>query len=115
LLVIIQTLTYIFGDMLNSVVAAGKVFEYLDRKPLVSTDGKLKPDQLKGHVSYCHLNFAYPANPSKTVLQVKRMQILFGFNLGSYQSKKQNGLTFEFTLCTDWINAMCYFALLFNV
>ncbi|KAM4539239.1 antigen peptide transporter 2a [Odontesthes bonariensis] len=65
----IRTLTYVFGDMLNSVVAAGKVFEYLDRKPLVSTDGKLKPDQLKGHVSYCHLNFAYPANPSKTVLQ----------------------------------------------
>ncbi|XP_041867628.1 antigen peptide transporter 2a [Melanotaenia boesemani] len=65
----IRTLTYIFGDMLNSVVAAGKVFEYLDRKPEVSTDGKLKPDQLRGHVSFHCLNFAYPANPNKTVLQ----------------------------------------------
>ncbi len=66
-----QTLTYIFGDMLNSVGAAGKVFEYLDRKPLVSTEGSLKPDELRGHVSFSRLNFAYPAYPNKTVLQVR--------------------------------------------
>ncbi|KAM9385485.1 antigen peptide transporter 2a isoform 1-T1 [Pholidichthys leucotaenia] len=65
----IRTLTYIFGDMLNSVGAAGKVFEYLDRKPQVSTDGELKPDQVKGHVSFHNLSFAYPAKPDKTVLQ----------------------------------------------
>ncbi|XP_041811130.1 antigen peptide transporter 2a [Chelmon rostratus] len=65
----IRTLTYIFGDMLNSVGAAGKVFEYLDRKPQVSTEGKLEPDQLKGHVSLRRLSFAYPAYPNKTVLQ----------------------------------------------
>uniref|UniRef100_A0A8C6P752 Transporter associated with antigen processing, subunit type a n=1 Tax=Nothobranchius furzeri TaxID=105023 RepID=A0A8C6P752_NOTFU len=62
----IRTLTYIFGDMLNSVVAAGKVFNYLDRKPEISTDGELKPDQLRGRISYCGLSFAYPTNPSKT-------------------------------------------------
>ncbi|XP_008301218.1 antigen peptide transporter 2a [Stegastes partitus] len=65
----IRTLTYIFGDMLNSVAAAGKVFEYLDRKPLVSTDGECKPDQLTGRVSFQGVNFAYPTNPNKTVLQ----------------------------------------------
>ncbi|XP_027892732.1 antigen peptide transporter 2a [Xiphophorus couchianus] len=65
----IRTLTYIFGDMLNSVMAAGKVFEYMDRKPQISTDGKLKPDQLEGRINYCGLNFAYPSNPEKTVLQ----------------------------------------------
>uniref|UniRef100_A0A3B5MCA7 Transporter associated with antigen processing, subunit type a n=1 Tax=Xiphophorus couchianus TaxID=32473 RepID=A0A3B5MCA7_9TELE len=67
--VFFQTLTYIFGDMLNSVMAAGKVFEYMDRKPQISTDGKLKPDQLEGRINYCGLNFAYPSNPEKTVLQ----------------------------------------------
>uniref|UniRef100_A0A8C5G373 proteasome endopeptidase complex n=1 Tax=Gouania willdenowi TaxID=441366 RepID=A0A8C5G373_GOUWI len=65
----IRTLTYIFGDMLNSVGAAGKVFEYLDRTPKISTDGKLRPDQLRGHVSFSNLTFAYPSNPSRTVLQ----------------------------------------------
>ncbi|XP_015259918.1 PREDICTED: antigen peptide transporter 2-like, partial [Cyprinodon variegatus] len=65
----IGTLAFVFGDMMNSVVAAGKVFEYMDRKPLVNTDGKLKPDQLKGKISYCNLSFAYPSNLGKSVLQ----------------------------------------------
>ena len=68
---IFQTLTYIFGDMLNSVGAARKVFDYLDRKPQVSTDGKLRPDQLTGHVSFHRLSFAYPSNTDRTVLQVR--------------------------------------------
>uniref|UniRef100_UPI003AAE9CDD antigen peptide transporter 2a n=1 Tax=Centroberyx gerrardi TaxID=166262 RepID=UPI003AAE9CDD len=65
----IRTLIYIFGDMLNSVGAAGKVFEYLDREPQVSSEGKLAPDHLTGHVSFHRLSFAYPSNPDKTVLQ----------------------------------------------
>lgn len=55
---------------MSSVGAAGKVFEFLDREPLISTAGKLKPDQLRGHVSFQRLNFAYPSCPNKTVLQV---------------------------------------------
>lgn len=105
---IFQTLAYIFGDMLNSVGAAGKVFEYLDRKPQVSTEGTLKPDQLTGHVSFRHLNFAYPASPNKTVLQVRsdrqvdKSNSLFEFGhfmkqslkriLETIESDKQNGI-----------------------
>ncbi|XP_070777592.1 antigen peptide transporter 2a [Enoplosus armatus] len=74
----IRTLIYIFGDMLNSVGAAGKVFEYLDRKPQVSTEGKLKPDQLTGHVSFRRLNFAYPASPDKSVLQDFSLELKSG-------------------------------------
>ncbi|XP_020794927.2 LOW QUALITY PROTEIN: antigen peptide transporter 2a [Boleophthalmus pectinirostris] len=65
----IRTLTYIFGDMLNSVGAAGKVFEYLDRKPKISAEGTLAPDQIKGNIQFSHVNFAYPSCPSKSVLQ----------------------------------------------
>ena len=68
---VFQTLTYIFGDMLNSVGAAGKVFEYLDRKPQVSMEGKLKPEQLTGNVTFRRVNFSYPSCPDKTVLQVR--------------------------------------------
>ncbi|KAG7453423.1 antigen peptide transporter 2-like [Solea senegalensis] len=65
----IRTLAYSIGDMLNSVGAAGKVFEYIDRKPLVTTHGTLKPDVLRGHVNFHNLSFAYPSNPDKNVLQ----------------------------------------------
>ncbi|XP_054462085.1 antigen peptide transporter 2a [Anoplopoma fimbria] len=74
----IRTLTYIFGDMLNSVGAAGKVFEYMDRKPQVSMEGKLKPDQMKGHVIFRNLNFAYPTQPDKTVLQDFSLELKSG-------------------------------------
>ncbi|KAL3043503.1 hypothetical protein OYC64_003381 [Pagothenia borchgrevinki] len=74
----IRTLTYIFGDMLNSVGAAGKVFEYLDRKPQVSMEGKLKPDQLTGDISFRGVNFAYPAYPNKRVLQDFSLELKAG-------------------------------------
>ncbi|TNM93170.1 hypothetical protein fugu_018572 [Takifugu bimaculatus] len=65
----IRILAHSVGSMLNSVSAAGKVFEYLDRKPQVSTDGELKPDAMKGHVTFQQVNFAYPTCPEKKVLQ----------------------------------------------
>lgn len=57
--------------MLNSVGAAKKVFEYLDREPQVSTDGKLQPDVVKGHVRFQGVSFAYPSCPENKVLQVR--------------------------------------------
>ncbi|XP_063048640.1 antigen peptide transporter 2-like, partial [Engraulis encrasicolus] len=65
----IRTLIYIFGDMLNSVSAAGKVIEYLDRKPQVNTEGTLQPDVLKGHVQFHNLTFTYPSRPDQKVLK----------------------------------------------
>uniref|UniRef100_A0A9J7WX02 ABC-type antigen peptide transporter n=2 Tax=Cyprinus carpio TaxID=7962 RepID=A0A9J7WX02_CYPCA len=65
----IRTLIYIFGDMLNSVGAAGKVFEYLDRKSEVNIDGNLQPSDLKGHVSFQNLTFSYPRRPDHNVLK----------------------------------------------
>uniref|UniRef100_A0A8C6UCV2 Transporter associated with antigen processing, subunit type a n=1 Tax=Neogobius melanostomus TaxID=47308 RepID=A0A8C6UCV2_9GOBI len=56
-------------DMLNSVGAAGKVFEYLDRKPEVSAGGTLAPKQLKGHIQFNQVTFAYPSSPDKLVLK----------------------------------------------
>uniref|UniRef100_A0A674BXA3 Transporter associated with antigen processing, subunit type a n=1 Tax=Salmo trutta TaxID=8032 RepID=A0A674BXA3_SALTR len=65
----IRTLIYIFGDMLNSVGAAGKVFEYLDREPQVSTKGTLQPETLTGHVQFHNLSFSYPTRQERKVLQ----------------------------------------------
>lgn len=58
--------------MLNSVGAASKVFEYLDRKPEVSTEGTLQPDSLKGHVQFQNLTFSYPTRPDQKVLKVRQ-------------------------------------------
>ncbi|XP_056154130.1 antigen peptide transporter 2a [Lampris incognitus] len=65
----IQTLFYIFGDMLNSVGAASKVFEYIDREPQVGFDGTLAPESMTGRITFHRLTFAYPSNPSNAVLK----------------------------------------------
>ncbi|XP_053719118.1 antigen peptide transporter 2-like isoform X1 [Synchiropus splendidus] len=64
----IRRLTMAYGDTLNSVAAARKVFELLDREPQISMEGTLAPEQLTGHVSFRNLNFSYPACPDKRVL-----------------------------------------------
>ncbi|KAL4629589.1 hypothetical protein GN956_G17023 [Arapaima gigas] len=71
----IRTLIHIFGEMLNSVSAASKVFEYLDRKPQVSMDGTLQPETLRGHVQFRNLTFSYPTRPDRPVLQGISMEL----------------------------------------
>uniref|UniRef100_A0A8C9SNZ3 Transporter associated with antigen processing, subunit type a n=1 Tax=Scleropages formosus TaxID=113540 RepID=A0A8C9SNZ3_SCLFO len=65
----IKTSVWILGDIVNSLSTAEKVFEYLDRKPQVSTDGTLQPDTLRGHIQFHNLTFSYPAYPDQPVLQ----------------------------------------------
>ncbi|XP_054619243.1 antigen peptide transporter 2-like isoform X1 [Dunckerocampus dactyliophorus] len=74
----IRALIYISCNMLNSVAAAAKVFEYLDREPRVSTEGELAPDQLQGHVVFRHLNFVYPTRPDVPVLQDFSLELKAG-------------------------------------
>ncbi|XP_061110024.1 antigen peptide transporter 2a isoform X1 [Conger conger] len=65
----VRMLVYICGNMLNSVGAAAKVFEYLDREPQVSTEGELQLETLRGHVQFQDLTFSYPTRPDCPALQ----------------------------------------------
>ncbi|KYO25095.1 hypothetical protein Y1Q_0018594 [Alligator mississippiensis] len=65
----LQTLVYMYGDLLSNVGAAEKVFEYLDRVPAVSTDGTRAPAVLQGHVAFRDVSFTYPSRPDLLVLQ----------------------------------------------
>ncbi|KAM3844342.1 antigen peptide transporter 2 [Vipera latastei] len=65
----VQTLIYTYGDALSNVGAAEKVFEYLDRKPSVSTEGTLTPESTSGRVSFQNVSFCYPSRPEIQVLK----------------------------------------------
>lgn len=65
----IRSLVYMYSNMLNSVGAAAKVFEYLDRKPLVDMDGNLQPETLAGQVHFNNLTFFYPTRPDQPALK----------------------------------------------
>uniref|UniRef100_A0A8C4RW17 Transporter associated with antigen processing, subunit type a n=1 Tax=Erpetoichthys calabaricus TaxID=27687 RepID=A0A8C4RW17_ERPCA len=65
----IRTLVYIYSNMLNSVGAAAKVFEYLDRKPKILSNGTKQPPSLKGYVCFKNVSFSYPSRPAVPVLK----------------------------------------------
>uniref|UniRef100_A0A8C8RYK9 Antigen peptide transporter 2 n=1 Tax=Pelusios castaneus TaxID=367368 RepID=A0A8C8RYK9_9SAUR len=71
----VQTLVYIYGDLMSNVGAAEKVFKYLDREPAVATDGTLAPDSLQGHVSFRNVSFAYPSRPDVQVLKAVSFEL----------------------------------------
>ncbi|XP_029440591.1 antigen peptide transporter 2-like isoform X1 [Rhinatrema bivittatum] len=65
----IQSLVHMYGDMIHSMGAAEKVFQYLDRKSTVPTEGDLKPKDFKGHVHFQNVSFSYPTRPDVSVLK----------------------------------------------
>ncbi|XP_004624317.2 antigen peptide transporter 2 isoform X1 [Octodon degus] len=65
----VQTLMYMYGDMLSNVGAAEKVFCYLDRKPDLPQPGTLAPAKMQGRVEFRDVTFAYPNRPDQPVLK----------------------------------------------
>uniref|UniRef100_A0A8C4ST10 ATP-binding cassette sub-family B member 9-like n=1 Tax=Erpetoichthys calabaricus TaxID=27687 RepID=A0A8C4ST10_ERPCA len=65
----ISTLVYVYSNMINSVGAAAKVFEYLDRQPKISTKGTKQPALLEGYVNFKNVCFSYPSRPDVPVLK----------------------------------------------
>ncbi|XP_060093773.1 antigen peptide transporter 2-like [Heteronotia binoei] len=65
----VETLVYVYGDLLSNVGAAEKVFEYLYREPGVRTDGTLAPAVPQGRVSFRNVSFCYPSCPDIQVLK----------------------------------------------
>uniref|UniRef100_A0A2I2YRQ0 Antigen peptide transporter 2 n=1 Tax=Gorilla gorilla gorilla TaxID=9595 RepID=A0A2I2YRQ0_GORGO len=61
----VQTLVYIYGDMLSNVGAAEKVFSYMDRQPNLPSPGTLAPTTLQGVVKFQDVSFAYPNRPDR--------------------------------------------------
>ncbi|XP_078496836.1 antigen peptide transporter 2-like [Lissotriton helveticus] len=56
----IRSMVHMYSQMILSVGAAEKVFQYMDRTPGVSTGGHLKPDTLQGHIRFNKVTFSYP-------------------------------------------------------
>lgn len=65
-----QHLLYIYGDMLNTVGSAVKVFQLLDRKPLLKEAGDLAPEKIKGRLTFKKVTFSYHARPDQKALKV---------------------------------------------
>lgn len=60
----------VWTGLMQSVGASRKVFEYIDRKPRIDTDGPYKPDKMNGRIEFRNVYFSYPTRPSLPILKV---------------------------------------------
>lgn len=56
---------------MQALGAAEKVFELIDRKPLLSIEeGDHSSDIVHGRISFKNVSFSYPSRPDQPILQV---------------------------------------------
>ncbi|XP_051980983.1 ABC-type oligopeptide transporter ABCB9-like, partial [Xyrauchen texanus] len=68
-------LVYIYGDMLNTVGSAVKVFQLLDRKPQMREPGDLAPEKLKGRLTFEKVTFSYHSRPDEKALKSVTLEL----------------------------------------
>ncbi|KAL3072705.1 hypothetical protein niasHS_017679 [Heterodera schachtii] len=65
----IRQLGEVWTGLMQSVGASRKVFEYIDRKPDIDTNGTYAPDKLEGRIEFQNVHFAYPTRPDNPILR----------------------------------------------
>uniref|UniRef100_A0A671NPR3 Transporter associated with antigen processing, subunit type t, teleost specific n=1 Tax=Sinocyclocheilus anshuiensis TaxID=1608454 RepID=A0A671NPR3_9TELE len=70
-----QHLVYIYGDMLNTVGSAVKVFQLLDRKPQMREAGDLAPEKVEGRLTFEKVTFSYHSRPNEKALKSVTLEL----------------------------------------
>lgn len=70
-----KQLVYIYGDMLNTVGSAVKVFQLLDRKPRMREEEDLAPEKLKGRLTFEKVTFSYSSRPNNKALKSVTLEL----------------------------------------
>ncbi|XP_051522471.1 antigen peptide transporter 2-like isoform X2 [Myxocyprinus asiaticus] len=68
-------LVYIYGDMLNTVGSAVKVFQLLDRKSQMKEMGNLAPKKLEGKLTFEKVTFSYHSRPDEKALKSVTLEL----------------------------------------
>ena len=61
-------LSELWAEFNRAIGAADRVFELLERKPMVNSEGGTIPSVITGHTSWEHVDFAYPTRADVPVL-----------------------------------------------
>jgi len=59
----------LFGDFLSAIGASERIFELMDRKPLIPIAGGAKNAAVNGLIELHDVNFSYPSRPDTVVLR----------------------------------------------
>uniref|UniRef100_A0A7E4ZYN6 ABC-type antigen peptide transporter n=1 Tax=Panagrellus redivivus TaxID=6233 RepID=A0A7E4ZYN6_PANRE len=65
----IRQLGEVWTGLMQSVGAARKVCEYIDRKPNLDITGEHIPEKISGKIEFKNVKFAYPTRPNNIIMQ----------------------------------------------
>lgn len=66
-----QAVMRYYPEVKKAIGASEKIFEYLDRKPLVPPEGTLAPENLEGHIQFKKVTFSYSGRTDENNLVLK--------------------------------------------
>ncbi|MBZ4415183.1 ATP-binding cassette domain-containing protein [Myxococcus sp. RHST-1-4] len=69
-----SALAELWGDFMRASGASDRVFELLDREPAIAPGGQSLPE-VRGHVEFRDVHFAYPTRPDVPVLQGVNLEL----------------------------------------
>ncbi|KAI6203088.1 ATP-binding cassette sub-family B member 9 [Aphelenchoides besseyi] len=65
----IRQLSEVWTGLMQSVGASRKVFQYIDRKPQIPTDGQYVPEKVVGRIQFDSVSFSYPTRRTLPILK----------------------------------------------
>ncbi|XP_020496083.2 antigen peptide transporter 1 [Labrus bergylta] len=64
-----------YPEVRKAIGGSEKIFEILDRKPVIPEDGTLAPESLKGHIQFQHVSFSYPKKEEQSTPVLKDVSL----------------------------------------
>ncbi|KAJ8717438.1 hypothetical protein PYW08_005837 [Mythimna loreyi] len=76
----VAQLSLLFGSVVKGISAGGRVFEYINKKPVMDQSGKsaIKYHEFHGDIEFKDVSFAYPSRPEAPVLKNFNLKIPAG-------------------------------------
>ncbi|XP_071093538.1 ABC-type oligopeptide transporter ABCB9-like [Haliotis cracherodii] len=65
----LESIGSVYTGLMQAIGASEKVFEYMDRKPVITNTGSYAPDKMEGHLEFRNVSFSYPSRPDSLVLK----------------------------------------------
>ncbi|EDQ84738.1 uncharacterized protein MONBRDRAFT_29884 [Monosiga brevicollis MX1] len=59
----------LFGQLVRGTSSGSRVFEYLDREPIIPTKGGMTLSSVDGDIEFVRVTFSYPSRPEQAVLR----------------------------------------------
>ncbi|CAG9563765.1 unnamed protein product [Danaus chrysippus] len=76
----VAQLSLLFGSVVKGLSAGGRVFEYINKEPLMDTSGKriIKYHEFHGDIEFKDVTFSYPTRPEAVILRNFNLKIPAG-------------------------------------